>query len=328
MNSQTSSTTPETAKLVLVTGTTLVPAGVITSIRDRGFRIRHVREDQLDADGLARALEGVHGYLIGGFETPLPAHFDAAVDLEAVAWTGTDYKPHVPGWPRAVERGVTLIAAPGANAVSVAEFTLLLMLSVARPMLNRISVPGREPGALSEPGLELSGRRLGIIGLGRIGAHVARMARFGLGMEIAHYTPRRNHPVEAALGIRAMSKQDLLRQSHIISLHRPGPAPGEPPELGKAELNGLRDGAIVVNVSHPGLIDHAALLQVCHTKGIRAAFDGVGEGPEWDALTALGPDRFLAVGQMGFHTNTANQRACAQVADELCDVLSRRTTAP
>jgi D-3-phosphoglycerate dehydrogenase len=312
----------QSAKLVLVTGTSLVPAAVIAGIRDRGFRVRHVEDDQLDADGLAQALEGAHGYLIGGFEAPLSAHFDAADELEAVAWTGTDYRPHVPGWPRAVERGVALLAAPGANAVSVAEFTLLLMLAVARPMLNRIALPGREPGALSEPGLELSGRRLGIIGLGRIGAHVARMARFGLGMEIAHYSPRRNEPVEAALGVRYMAKHELLRQSHVVSLHRPGPAPGERPELGKPELNELRDGAIVLNVSHPGLVDHAALLQVCHTKGIRAAFDGVGEGPEWDALTALGPERFLATGQMGFHTHTANQRACAQVADELCAILS------
>lgn len=310
-------------KLVLVTGTSLVPAGVITSIRDRGFRVRHVRDDQLDADGLAHALEGVHGYLIGGFETPLAAHFDAADDLEAVAWTGTDYRPHVPGWPRAAERGVALLAAPGANAISVAEFTLLLMLAVARPLLNRIAVPGRGPGMLPEPGFELSGRRLGVIGLGRIGTHVARMARFGLGMEVAHHTPRRNYPVEAALGVRYLAKQDLLRQSHVVSLHRPGPALGERPELGKAELNELRDGAILLNVSHPELVDHSALLQVCHTKGIRAAFDGVGQGPVWDALTALGPDRFLAVGQMGFHTHTANQRACAQVADELCGVLAR-----
>lgn len=312
----------ETSKLVLVTGRSLVPISVVDGIRDRGFRVRHVREDLLDADGLARALDGAHGYLIGGYEAPLAERFDAAEDLEVVGWTGTDFRPYVPGWPRAVERGVVLLTTPGANAASVAEFTLLLMLSMARPFFSRLAGPGREPGPLSEPGFELSGRKLGIIGFGRIGSQVARMARFGLGMDVAHSTPHRNWAAEAALGVRHMSKRELLRQSDVISLHRPGPAPGEPPELGKADLDELRDNAIVLNLSHPGLVDLRALNEVCRTRGVRAAFDGVGEGPYWNALTALGPERFLSVGQMGFHTHAANLRTCRQVAEELCDVLS------
>src|SRR5262249_36316280 len=147
-------------KTVLVTGASLVPPVALDLVRARGYEVRHLRRDHFTPDELHRALAGAAGYLIGGYEEPTAGHFEAARELEAVAWVGTDFQSYVPGWRRAMELGVAFVNAPGANAVSVAEFTMLLVLAMARPFVAHVvgaGHPGSEP---LPPGRELSGGTL------------------------------------------------------------------------------------------------------------------------------------------------------------------------
>jgi lactate dehydrogenase-like 2-hydroxyacid dehydrogenase len=115
---------------------------------------------------------------------------------------------------------------------------------------------------------------------------------------------------------------DLIESSDVISLHRPGPAPGESPVLGRAALEHARIGALLVNTAHPGLVDPDALLWAIEHRRMRAAFDGVGEGDAWTRLAALGPDQFLCMPQMGFRTRDAALRSGMRAARAVCDVLS------
>lgn len=309
-------------KLVLVTGTGLVPADIMTAMQDNGLLIRYVADDYLDAAGLTEALDGVHGYVIGGYEAPLAEHFEAAHRLEVVAWIGTDYRSLVPGWARAAELGIAFVNAPGANAVSVAEYTMSLMLMMARPITAEILRPGGETRPLPSPGMELRGRTLGIIGLGRIGGHVARIARQGFGMDVVWTGPRRHPATRTTEGVEYVTKEELLATADVVSLHRPGRAEGEPPELGPAEFARLKPGAIVVNAGHPDLVDPEALLDACAARNVRAASDGVGEGAAWEALIALGPEVFLGVPSMAFNTREANRIACEVAIGALCEHLS------
>ncbi len=312
-------------KVVLVTGTSLVPAEVVSLIEKHGYAVRHVENDELDADELAGALEGVSGYLIGGNEEPLASHFEQARTLEAVAWIGTDYQGYVPGWRRAVELGVAFINTPGDNAASVAEFTTLLMLTMARPFISRVAAPGEWQPGPGYLGHELRDATLGIIGLGRIGATVARIAKLGLGMRIFYHAPRRKPGIEHALGIGYRDKGELLAESDFITLHRPGLLDGEPAEFGPPEAKTVRENAVLVNTGHLDLVDLEALLWAAKNRGVRAAFDDVGSGPFWDALVSLGPARFLAVPQMGYQTATANLRASRHAVEAVCDVLAGGT---
>lgn len=309
-------------KLVLVTGVSLVPDEALALIEQNGYAIRRVSQDQLTVDELHAALDGVSGYLIGGYEEPLAEHFEAAGALEAVAWIGTDYRAYVPGWRRAFDLGIAFVNSPGANAESVAEFTMLLALTTVRPFIGRLAMPGKEPAASEAPGRELRGRTLGIIGLGRIGASVARIAGLGFGMRTTYFAPRRNIPLEESLGVRYRPRHELLADSDIVTLHRPGPGEGEGPELGWAEMKMLRENTIIINAGHRGLIDPEALQWAIESRGVRAAIDAVGQGPAWDALVAEGPTRFLAVPQMGYHTTDANRRASLLVAEAVCGVLA------
>lgn len=309
---------------ILVTGSGMVPPAAIEFLQQRGFEVRHVAQDAFSAAELHEALDGVAGYMIGGYEEPLAEHFERASDLVAVGWVGTDYKAYVPGWERAIELGIAFLNAPGANAPSVAEFACLLMLAMARPFTQRVLVPGGATGGLPTPGLDLYGRRLGLIGLGRIGAHVARIAKNGFGMQVAYTGPRRKHALEEALGVEYLDKSALLGGSEFVSLHRPGPTADEPFELSAGELALLHDGTVLINTAHHRLVDPDALEAVMEARNVRAAVDGIGPEEAWSRLVALGPDRFLAVPPMAFNTEDANLRASLRIATGICEVLEGR----
>jgi D-3-phosphoglycerate dehydrogenase len=306
-------------KTILVTGESLMPDEALRLIEQRGYHLRHIRDDHLDRDALFDALDGVVGYVVGGDEKALDEHFSAAYpDLRAVAWVGTDFKANIPGWRRAQELGIPIVNTPGANATSVAEFTVLLMLSLVRPLTWVTSLDAvHRPG----PGTELRSLRVGLIGAGDIGGKVAHMLGDGFGMEVVYHSPRPSPTLSDSSRFKAMSREELLETSDVISLHRPGPQAGDKPELGATEFESMRDNTVVVNTAHPDLIDPDALHWAMRDKGVRAASDGIGGDPGWAKVIEASDGRFLIVPQLGYHTVQANLRAGLQAVNALCDVL-------
>ena len=303
-------------KLVLVTGSVLVPEEALALIRSAGFPIRRAPQDTFSDDELHEALAGVAGYVIGGDEKPSSEHFERAAALEAVAFTGSDYKSHVPGWRRAVERGISLAACPGANAVSVAESAVLQMLTMARPSV-RVARPTDTPS--TQPDIELRGRTLGLVGFGHVGSRVSAAAGQGLGMEVLYHARHRNPDTDVPF----VSLEELLDRADVISLHRPGLAAGEPAFLGKTEFTLVRPGSILINTAHPSLVDPVALEWAITTKEVRAAVEGIELVSGWSGLAALGSDRFLGLPMVSHHTHEANLRIALQAAQAVCDALTR-----
>jgi phosphoglycerate dehydrogenase-like enzyme len=158
------------------------------------------------------------------------------------------------------------------HAGAVAEHTLMLLLAVMRRLPWQMAMAsegnwaavkpwkqGKDPAAPSPQwGCELRGRTLGILGLGAIGRAVVRLAQ-PFGLQIVYCNRQRlPPPEEAALGVSYLPLPALLRSVDIVSLHLPLAA-GAPPLLGERELAALPRGAVVINTSRGGLIDHAAL---------------------------------------------------------------------
>ncbi|MGW2650161.1 NAD(P)-dependent oxidoreductase [Streptomyces sp. NPDC001393] len=243
---------------ILITGTNIVSDAAIAYIEGRNYTPRRIRRDDLTEDELIIALDGAAGYLIGGNEAPTDKVFEASGALRAAVFVGTDYQLYVPGWRRAGSLGVAVVSTPGANTRSVAEFTFLLMLSLSRAFASTVGSPARTGTTAGPMGRTLAGQRLGVVGLGRIGREVARIALDGFGMEVRYTAPRPVPDAEAELGIRRCTKLDILRWSDVVSLHRPGPGPGEAPELSGREFQVMRPGALLVNTVHPGLVDSTA----------------------------------------------------------------------
>jgi phosphoglycerate dehydrogenase-like enzyme len=150
----------------------------------------------------------------------------------------------------------------GANAIAVAEHTILLMLAVLKQLVrfHQDVVAGRwRPPASSEsPVYELSGRTVGVIGLGNIGKKVARRAR-AFDARVQYYdVVRLTEAEEDALGVRFVLLAELLRTSDIVTLHVPltDTTRGM---IGARELGLMKKDAIVVNTCRGPVVDEAAL---------------------------------------------------------------------
>jgi D-3-phosphoglycerate dehydrogenase len=115
------------------------------------------------------------------------------------------------------ELGITVTNTPGANALSVAEHTIAILLSLARqiPYLDREVRSGNWPRTEM---VQLSGKVLGLLGLGAVGRHMARMAK-GLGMEVIAWTFHPSPERGKESGVRFVSREELLKDSDVVSLH-------------------------------------------------------------------------------------------------------------
>jgi D-3-phosphoglycerate dehydrogenase / 2-oxoglutarate reductase len=206
------------------------------------------------------ALINVRAYSI--FDAPA---LDALPDLEliSVLGTGTDNIDLA----AADERGVVVANAPGANAVSVAEHTMLLLLAAARHLgkVDRAMHDGRWEHHL---GMELRGKTLGLLGLGAIGREVAGMAQ-GFGMRVIAWSFRHDPERAREIGVELLDRDEVIRQSDALSLHL-RLTPETQNLLGRRELGMMKPGAVLVNTARAALVDEAALIDAVRSGHLSA----------------------------------------------------------
>ena len=182
----------------------------------------------------------------------------------------------------AAARGIAVLATPGRNAISVADFTLGLLLGHSR-RIGRSERQLRDHGWMTEGDLpyfhfrgpELDGRTLGLVGLGAIGRLVAERAR-AFGMTIVAFDP---FVAEAPEGVELVALDELLVRSDVVSIHCPL-TPETRGLLGARELELMRAEAILVNTGRAAVVDEDALLQALRQRRIAgAALDVFWEEP-------------------------------------------------
>jgi D-lactate dehydrogenase len=157
------------------------------------------------------------------------------------------------------ERGVTVCKVSSYGDNTVAEHTFALILSLARRLREIIEHSGHSHFSYETiRGVELKGKTLGLIGVGRIGRQVVPIAR-AFGMEVIAHDPQPDDRAAAELGFHFTSLDELLRRSHVISIH----APLEPSTrhiMNREAFAKCRPGVLLVNTSRGGIIDTEALV--------------------------------------------------------------------
>ena len=170
----------------------------------------------------------------------------------------------------AEENGIMVRNTPNASSQSVAECALAHMFACAR----FISIAGAamrndiwDKKAYSK-GIELQGKTLGIIGFGRIGAHLGVMAK-AIGMNVVATRSSRTSGTDEATGIPYVTLDELLEKSDFISLHAPA-LPGGP-LVNAGTIAKMKDGVCIINTSRGGNVDEKALLEALNSGKVRAA---------------------------------------------------------
>jgi D-3-phosphoglycerate dehydrogenase / 2-oxoglutarate reductase len=223
----------------------------------------------------------------------------------------------------ATRRGIVVANAPQSTVISAAEHTIALLLALARnvPQAHAALREGRWERSRFG-GIELAGKTLGIVGLGRIGQQVARRAR-ALEMRVLAYDPYVAPDRFRALGTEQSTDfRALLGQSDFLSLHLTltDETRGI---LGREELAAAKPGMRVVNVARGELVDEAALadaLQKGHIAG--AALDVFSAEPYSGPLLEL--PNVVVTPHLGASTEEAQDRAGVIVAEQVCAALEGR----
>jgi D-3-phosphoglycerate dehydrogenase len=227
----------------------------------------------------------------------------------------------------ATARGIPVTTAAGANAQSVAEFAIGLMLALARDISTHDRATQAGGWERSRLGLELQGRKLALVGYGAIARRVAAIAA-AIGMRVAAWSPRLHEAGDIAPAERAASLQDLLAGAEVVSLHAPQTAATRG-MIGAAELALLAPGALLVNTARGGLVDEPALAAALREGRLRGAALDVRPSEPPPAETPLaGVPNLLLTPHMGAATTVARGATARAAAANLLDMLLGRPLAP
>ena len=255
-------------------------------------------DNPVDADEICRRLDGAGVAVLGWTQIDAEV-LSRCPDLELIAvWaTGYDYVDVA----AAQEHGVVVTNVPAYAGRAVAEHTLGLILAITRHIV-RADASVRDGSYSWAPfgGFELAGKTLGLVGVGDIGAEVARLAH-GLGMDVVAVARTMTAEREEDLGVRFTDLQTVMAQSDIVSLHVPLTADTRK-LIGEAELRSMKPGSYLVNTTRAAVVDQDALRKaLCEGPLAGAGLDEI-QLPD-DELVQL-PNVVLTP-HVGFYTREA-----------------------
>ncbi|MEC9452271.1 MAG: hydroxyacid dehydrogenase, partial [Cyanobacteriota bacterium] len=224
--------------------------------------------------------------------------------------------------PTATQQGVLVVNSPEGNTIAAAEQALALMLSLSRhvPQAHASTMAGGWDRK-KYVGTELYKKVLGVVGLGKIGSHVARVCN-AMGMEVIAYDPFISADRAQQMQVRLSSLENLFEQADYITLHLPRTPDTE--NLVNAELLGkMKSTARLVNCARGGIIDESALADAL-TAGVigGAALDVYAQEPlATDSPLRSVQERLILTPHLGASTTEAQENVAVDVAEQIRDVL-------
>jgi D-3-phosphoglycerate dehydrogenase len=296
------------------------PARAVATLDPR-FAVRQGREGQAYSEAeLAALLGDVDAIAINSRDPITDRVLAAAPRLKVIAKAGSKPTSNV-DISAAGRRGVRVTWTPGANAVSVAEMTLALMLTLVK-RLPEVSSHLRGGGWRTYDllGGELAGKTLGLIGLGAIGREVAH--RFlAFGGRVLGYDPFVDASAAAGFGVERVELGALYAMADVVSLHCEMSASTERMIDAKA-LAAMKTSAFLVNTARGGLVDEEALLQALDAGRLAgAALDVFAHEPVPRGSPLVGHPRVFATPHVSAFTNEASLRESSWALEDAARVL-------
>ncbi len=310
------------AKLTVLVTDKIDPEGLKPLQNHPGIDLRY--EIAPKPEVLEKALVGVGAWLVRS-ETKITSE-----------WNGTARARRLSGRARggvdnidltaATLRGVAVINAPAANTLAAAEHTMALMLSLARhvPQADATTKAGKWERS-KYMGVELFGKTLGVVGLGRIGREVAKRAQ-SFGMKIVGYDPFVTEAQARELGIEPASLADLLARVDFVTLHVPG---GEKTKhlISAEALKTVKNGLRLINCARGELIDEAALAEALREGRLAgAALDVFSEEPLPPHNPLHGAPNLVLTPHLG--ASTKRRRAASRPSWRRRSWISTRRASP
>jgi len=220
----------------------------------------------------------------------------------------------------ATKAGIVVMNTPEGNTNTAAEHTIAMLLALARNIAPADAALKRGEWARERfVGVEIFGKVLGVIGLGRIGSQVAKKAQ-GLGMLTLAYDPFVSQERGQSLGVELLELPELLARADFLSIHLPK-TKDTTHLIGAAEFALMKPGVRLVNCARGGIVDEAALYDALLAgKVAGAALDVFEREPPGDSPLITHP-AVLCTPHLGASTEEAQERVAVDIARQLIDYL-------
>jgi D-3-phosphoglycerate dehydrogenase len=268
---------------------------------------------------LADTIPGYQGLLVRSSAKATAEVIAAADDLQVIGRAGVGVDNI--DLRAASERGIIVMNTPGANTVATAEHTMALLLAMCRNVSQAAaSLSSGRWERKRYKGVELRGKTLGIVGLGRIGRRVARRSR-AFGMEVICFDPYLSDDRAHEMHIERVSFDDLLERSDFISLHA-ALTPNTSGLIGKEVIAKMKPGVRIVNAARGGLIDEDALIEALRSGHVAgAALDVLTKEPPDFDNPLLHMDNVVVTPHLAASTQEAQREVGLMIVKQVVDAL-------
>ena len=276
----------------------------------------------LSEDELIAELAGVQALLVRSATAVTARVIDAAPHLEVIGRAGVGVDNI--DLEAATQRGVIVVNAPLANTLSTAEHAFGLMLALARniPQAHG-ALRGGSWDRSKYAGVELAGRTLGVVGLGRIGTEVSRRAR-AFEMRVVAYDPFVSKDRASQLGVELLDLEELFAASDFVTLHT-ALHEGTRGMINAELLAKSKPGLMLINAARGALVDEQALYDAVESGHLAgAAIDVFSAEPAVGNLLTT-HERIIVTPHLAASTAEAQTRAATQTAEQILDVLAGRS---
>ena len=309
--------------------TRIVPEAGIKMLKDKGYEIAVNPEDRvLTKEELITALkdqnyDALFCLLTDKIDSEVMDSFGPQLKVVANMAVGFDNIDA----QEAKKRGIIITNTPGVLTDTVAEHTFSLMLSIAHRIpeadkfTRALKYQGWAPMLLL--GSDLSGKILGVVGLGRIGSRVAHHAVKGFEMKVLYYDVNRNEEFEKEFGAVYVSLDDLLKQSDFVSIHVPL-LPATQHLINAEKLKLMKPTSYLINTSRGSIIDEAALAMALADKTIKGAALDVFEFEPKITPELLSIDNVILTPHIASATEETRSKMSVLAATNIIEALEGR----
>ncbi len=270
-------------------------------------------------DELPKHVEDLDAIIIRSATKVRKEFIDAAKNLKVIGRAGVgldnvdvDY---------AKSKGIKVLNTPGATSISVAELVIGLILAVMRKIAyaDREMRHGKWPKKKCK-GIEMYGKTLGIIGIGRIGREVAKRAR-AFGMKIIYYDVfKLDDRTANELGVEYRDLDDLIGEADVITLHVPL-LPETKHMINAERIAKMKDGAIVINAARGGVVDEDALYEALKSGKLYGAALDVYEHEPLKESKLFELDNIVLTPHIGAQAKEGQTRAGIEIAQKVAEAL-------
>lgn len=295
-------------------------------LENAGFKVdtTHIPQDQL-----SEGLKNYDGITVRSATKVRKELIDSCPNIKLIGRGGVGMDNIDVEYARS--KGVAVVNTPAASSLSVAELVFAHLFTGIRFLQDsnrKMPIEGNtkfnDLKKAYAKGIELRGKKIGVIGFGRIGRETAKVA-LGLGMEVLAYDLFEiPNELELIIGantkvncpIKVVSIEQLIKDADFISLHVPF---SEKPVLGKNEFDNMKNGVVVVNCSRGGTIDEDALIEALNSGKVSFAGLDVFDNEPTPRQDLLSHPKVSLTPHIGASTNEAQERIGTELANLIID---------